>query len=75
MGKAQGRLSGLCVRKERGESQGPGCMLALFTEINYTLCESGGYKSRDGMLVIMGTAFWTTEDASCKELFKDIKMD
>ena len=50
-------------------------MLALFTEINYMLCESGGYKSRNGMLVIMGTAFWTTEDASCKELFKDIKMD
>lgn len=63
------------MRKERGESQGPGCMLALFTEINYTLCASRGHRSRGGMLVIMGTVFWTTEEASCKGLFKDIKMD
>lgn len=74
-GGKPGRWSGLCVRKERGQSQGPGCRLALFPEINYTLCASRGYKSRGGMLVIMGTAFWTTEEASCQELFKDIKMD
>lgn len=47
----------------------------LFIEINSKFHVSRGYKSRDGVLVVMGTAFWTTEEASNKEMLKDIKMD
>lgn len=70
-----GASHGQCVRKE-GESHSiPAGRRGHLPKLIIKFYASRGYKRRDGILLVMGTAFWTTEEASSKEMFKDIKMD